>query len=1288
MSLEAAPSGRRRFFCREWAFVKLSHCLDQRPSSKTCGALVVGGPGCGKTALCMELVWPTGPPGARQHVLGQRVLAHHFCQAHDTETLSVSGFVLSLVRQLSQSVAGYQDRLQDSDVAAALDRAALDPDDAFKKGVLFPLLELDPQPPQPCLLLVDSVDESLLVQVAPLNGSSQQPSPSVNGCSRTIAELLAAHHQLFPQWLMLVCSARKQSKMVTRMFTGFRKISLDDLRKASVVRDVQQYILCRLDREESLRQQLSRDTAEALNQLHIKSNGCFLYLERLLDGVAERSVTLREIRDIPGTLNGLYLWICQRLFARRQFPRLQPILNALLASRRPLTSQDLFLCLWTRDQTLTSEDFSRRLLLLSKVLVERDGYLLLFHHSFAEWLLDVKHCTQKYLCHASEGHAMLAMLYTVKGPDLTPVEMQDFAHHLQRVPTEGSLQSFHFPLWIISSQAPLERAFCPTVGSTAVPRDPGVLRLLVEAGAVLPGDSEEGQGDGDGDKIIGDKEGSLGRVEKVEEVPEDPLEALLASGGTVDDVDGNGRTLLHSSAYEGDLELVRRLLEKRAQLEVTDKNGQTPLNLAARQGHAEVVVTLLAAKANPDHADNDGWTPLRSSAWAGHLQVVDVLLDHGAQVDLADSEQRTALRAASWGGHEEIVSRLLAHGADVNRADREGRTALIAAAYMGHAEIVEHLLEQGAQVNHADADGRTALSVAALCVPASEGHAAVVALLLERNADVDHKDNEGMTPLLVAAFEGHKDVCELLLEGEADVDHTDNSSRTPLFAAASMGHGAVVSLLLFWGAYVDSIDGEGRTVLSIAAAQGSIEVVQHLLDRGLDELHRDNAGWTPLHYAALEGHAEVCTLLMDAGAKASELDNEGRTPLILASQEGHVDAVLSILKYSGHPPSLIDHKAHDGRTAFRVAALEGHKDTVHTLVSYNADVNYQDADGRSTLYLLALDGRTEMAEFILARGADPDATDPEGRTPLHVAAWQGHCNVVDLLLSRGARIDAQDHDQRTALQSASWQGHANVVRLLLERGAKVDHICVEGATALGIAAQEGHEAVVRTLLEYGADSTHVDQCGRTPARVAAKAGHGHVVKLLEEHAAMGRGSASTASLASASTAPCNAVLCPESPEGDKRRSIVSNRSDSKSSSNRTSSTTKSQPNVPPQQVDSSEGLSFTQQIQQCTRPRHRTSRVLSPLHSEPRSPGSPGAHSSPASEWKPANHLPPCGVQGRRGPLPELPGRAKRNGIVTNPNCKGSKNRENSSNQLKNLANYKDVIKSGSGIPVKKETPL
>lgn len=823
----------RRFYCREWAFGKVNHCLENRASAKTCGVLVMGGPGCGKTALCCELVWPTSGQG-KQQALSKRALAAYFCQAHDIETLSITNFIHCLVDQISKSslIQGYEDQLQDPAVQAVLDPAQCEqnPDEALKRGVLLPLAALPP-PGQNLFILVDSVDESYL----------QSTGNRAKG-SRTIAELLAKHHAYFPQWLLLICTARKQSKSVTRLFTGFRKIGLDDLRKSHVVHDVQQYILRRLDQEEELCQHLSRETAEMLNQLHIKSNGCFLYLERVLDGVANSFILLREIREIPGTLNGLYLWLCQRLFVRKQFAKVQPLLNVILAARRPLTEMELYSCAYTRNILLTLEEFKKRMELLSKVLIEgKDGTKILFHHSFAEWLLDVKHCTQKYLCTAAEGHGMLAMSFTMHAPSLTAVEIQDFALHLSRCCLAPPIEHHHLALWMLQSGANVEESLVPDL-----PKDPAVLRLLLRAGARLPTPSQVASGS------------KLSLAESDEK--EDTLSRFLDRGNAINDLDSNGRTLLCNSAYNGDLNTVQLLISKGADMEIVDKSGQSALNLASRQGHDQVVEALLKAQARTDHTDADGWTALRSAAWGGHTASVQKLLLFGADVDHADSDGRTALRAAAWGGHDDIVTLLLQHGAKVNRTDNEGRTALIAASYMGHKEICSQLLHHGADINHEDIDGRTALSVAALCVPASEGHSDVVSLLLESGAEVDHQDHDGMTPLLVAAYEGHQEVCELLLEYDADVDHWDHNNRTPLQAAASMGHSAVINQLLFWGAAVDTIDNDGRTVLCIAAQQGNVEVVRQLLDRGLDEMHRDNAGWTPLHMAAYEGHKQVRSL--------------------------------------------------------------------------------------------------------------------------------------------------------------------------------------------------------------------------------------------------------------------------------------------------------------------------------------------------------------------------------------------------------------------------------------------
>ncbi|XP_005994760.1 ankyrin repeat domain-containing protein 50 [Latimeria chalumnae] len=1230
----------KRFYCREWVFQKLQHCLQEKANSSSnnstpggvnvsnnvprkgasWGVLLVGGPGSGKTALCTESLWPSSTAGV-QRGLHRQALAFHFCRAQDSDTHCVGGFVRALVAQICHSglLQGYEEKLRDPSVQGVLQPGECErnPAEAFKRCVLLPLLAIK-APQQSLFILVDSIDEGCNFT----EGDPQRPAD----LSGTIAELLASHHEFFPPWLLLICSARKQSKTVTKMFTGFRKISLDDLRKAYIVKDVQQYILHRLDQEEALRQHLTKETAEMLNQLHIKSSGCFLYLERVLDGVVENFIMLREIRDIPGTLNGLYLWLCQRLFVRKQFAKVQPILNVILAACRPLTTMELYGAVWTKNTSLTMEEFQKKLDIVSKLLVDGLGNTkILFHYSFAEWLLDVKHCTQKYLCNAAEGHRMLAMSYTCRAKELTPLEIQEFALHL--ISSNLQLEPSNLALWMVWNNTPVKDSL-----STSIPKEQEVLQLLVKAGAHV--NSED------------DRTSCIVR-QALER--EDSIRTLLDNGACVNQCDSNGRTLLANAAYSGNLDVVNLLISRGADLEVEDSHGQTALTLAARQGHTKVVNCLIGCGANINHTDHDGWTALRSAAWGGHTEVVSALLYAGAKVDCADVDGRTALRAAAWGGHEDIVLNLLQHGAEVNKADNEGRTALIAAAYMGHEEIVEHLLDQGAEINHEDVDGRTALSVAALCVPASKGHASVVSLLIDRGAEVDHCDKDSMTPLLVAAYEGHVDVVNLLLEGGANVDHRDNNARTPLLAAASMGHASVVNTLLFWGAAVDNIDKEGRTVLSIASAQGNVEVVQTLLNRGLDENHRDDAGWTPLHMAAFEGHRLVCSALVKQGARKSEVDNDGRIPLILAAQEGHYDCVQLLLK---NEPN-VDHRGYDGRNALRVAALEGHRDIVELLLNHGADVDCKDADCRPTLYILALENQVAMAEYILENGANVEVSDADGRTALHVSCWQGHLEMVQLLINYHADVNASDNEKRSALQSAAWQGHVKVVQLLIENGALVDHTCNQGATALCIAAQEGHLDVVQILLEHGGDPNHADQFGRTAMRVAAKNGHSQIIKLLEKYGAStlngctpspvhtmeqkapqsvtakmqsltikSNSSGSTGggdlqcAIRGLTNGPAHAFSSPsESPDStvDRQKSSLSNNSlkSSQNSSLRTTSSTATAQTVP---IDSFHNMSFTEQIQQHSLPRSRSRQSIVSPSSTTKSIGQQA--SSPTSEFE------------------------------------------------------------------------
>src|SRR5277367_3471576 len=91
-------------------------------------------------------------------------------------------------------------------------------------------------------------------------------------------------------------------------------------------------------------------------------------------------------------------------------------------------------------------------------------------------------------------------------------------------------------------------------------------------------------------------------------------------------------------------------------IEAKDKvRSATPLNWAAGNGHVEVVKLLLNARANIEAANKYGQTPLHRAAWDGHVEVVKLLLNARANIEAADKGGRSALSIAQEKGHEEVV---------------------------------------------------------------------------------------------------------------------------------------------------------------------------------------------------------------------------------------------------------------------------------------------------------------------------------------------------------------------------------------------------------------------------------------------------------------------------------------------------------------------------------------------------------------------------------------------------------------------------------------------------------
>jgi ankyrin repeat protein len=153
---------------------------------------------------------------------------------------------------------------------------------------------------------------------------------------------------------------------------------------------------------------------------------------------------------------------------------------------------------------------------------------------------------------------------------------------------------------------------------------------------------------------------------------------------------------IHTASRNGQLDVVRSLLDHGPHVDKRDDIGQTALIAASKNGKLQVAKLLIERGADVNSRSNAGWTPLHHASRNGHLDVVRLLLDHGADLSARQRSQRTALASASPNGHLEIVKLLLERGADPNVRNRFGLTPKQQAMARGHDKIAELLSQYGA----------------------------------------------------------------------------------------------------------------------------------------------------------------------------------------------------------------------------------------------------------------------------------------------------------------------------------------------------------------------------------------------------------------------------------------------------------------------------------------------------------------------------------------------------------------------------------------------------------------
>ncbi len=246
---------------------------------------------------------------------------------------------------------------------------------------------------------------------------------------------------------------------------------------------------------------------------------------------------------------------------------------------------------------------------------------------------------------------------------------------------------------------------------------------------------------------------------------------------------------------EGHLEVIKKLLDIKFDVNMQNGEGRSPLIIAAKEGAYEVAELLIKSGGDVNHKSIYE-TALMMAVSQGYKKVAKLLLDNNADVNAQVHGGEMAMWPLIRKIDQSLFDLLLDHGADLNIKTRFGNTMLMEAARLENINMVQLLVDKGAKINAVDELGESALMKAA-----EAGQTPAVSLLLELGADPHKKSKAGETALMKAVGKWRNDkVVKLLLGKGVDITAVSNIGQTASMLASDMGNTGYVEIISGAGA--------------------------------------------------------------------------------------------------------------------------------------------------------------------------------------------------------------------------------------------------------------------------------------------------------------------------------------------------------------------------------------------------------------------------------------------------------------------------------------------------------
>jgi len=486
----------------------------------------------------------------------------------------------------------------------------------------------------------------------------------------------------------------------------------------------------------------------------------------------------------------------------------------------------------------------------------------------------------------------------------------------------------------------------------------------------------------------------------------DVVRALINERADVNASEPDGTTALHYAVHKHDLEMVDLLIRAGANVNAVNEYGVTPLSVACANGNSPIAVRILDGGANPNTALWTGETPLMTCARTGSLDAVKALLRKGADVNAKEAQKgQTALMWAAANKRSEVVKALIDGGADIHV---RSKVVSMPEPFQAPCTPTDPCLTaktEGFTFPDTVHFPKTSGGFTAFLFAAQQGDIASARHLLAAGADVNDSTPEEGTALVIASASGHEQFGIFLLDNGADPSARDAYGITPLHYSLHQGMLAISS---YKPQPTDRFGWERHNMPGLAKA---------LLARGADPNAQIGHDFPPYDYALIS---------RSNGNNLPQMSLVGATPFLLAAASRDLDLMRVLVEGRANPRL----PAKDGVTPLMVAAGMAHE---RGGVGFGGQVGVE--------YLSTEDEQKRILEAVklaVELGSDVNAMNEwRGQSAIHAATYMGYADVIEFLASKGADLNAKDKYGQTPMTIALGDPEGLVYRQL--GGARYDY---------------------------------------------------------------------------------------------------------------------------------------------------------------------------------------------------------------------------------------------------------